>query len=213
MQEEQSKHKFKGSARVLKHLATLQRAGSITIIGALHTSPTETLNATSFLLLISQLVDKTCFRALTRLATLPPEHPLHPLIRKNATCRTKRHCAPLHTLLSLYNLNTTAIEKIPTTMHNPEQMGRLPFNISIPENRNSAIAKATAAMEDIQIFSDGSAIKGKVGAAAILMKRGAIINTLYYHLRPDSEHTVHKVELMGLILRLHLIRVECISDK
>jgi hypothetical protein len=213
MQEEWSKHKFKGSARVLKHLATLQRASSITITGALRTSPTETLNATSFLLPISQLVDKTCFRALTRLATLPLEHPLHPLIRKNAACRTKRHCAPLHTLLSLYNLDIIVIEKILTTVCNLEQMGRLPFNISILENRNSAIAKATAAIEDIQIFSDSSAIKGEVGVVAILMKRGAIINTLHYHLGPDSEHTVHKVELVELILRLHLIRAEHISDK
>ena len=213
MQGERSERKFKGSARVLKQLATLQRAGSIAITGGLRTSPTETLNAMSFLLPIPQLVDKACFRALTRLATLPLEHPLHPLIRKNAAGRTKRHRAPLHTLLSLYNLNTSTVEKIPPTMRNPEQTGRLPFTLSIPENRTSAVTEAAAATEEIQIFSDGSAIDGKVGAAAILMLRGAIINTLHYHLGPASEHTVHEAELVGLILGLHLIRAIRIGDK
>ena len=213
MQGERSGQKFKGSLRVLKHLATLQRAGSIAITGSLRTSPTETLNATSFLLPIPQLVDKTCFRALTRLATLPPGHPLHPLIKRNAACRTKRHRAPIHVLLSLYNLDTSAVEKIPSTARNPEQTGRLPFIISIPENRSGAIAEAASATEEIQIYSDGSAIDGKVGAAAILMKSGTITKTLHYHLGPASEHTVHEAELVGLILGLHLIRTERIGSK
>ena len=213
MQGERSERKFKGSARVLKQLATLQRAGAIAITGGLRTSPTDTLNAISFLLPIPQLVDKACFRALTRLATLPPEHPLHSIIKRNAARRTKRHRAPLHTLLSLYNLNVTAVEKIPSTMRNPEQIGRLPFILSIPENRTSAVAEAAAATEEIQIFSDGSAIGGKVGAAAILMIRGVITSSLHYHLGPASEHTVHEAELVGLILGLHLIRAIRIGDK
>ena len=117
------------------------------------------------------------------------------------------------TLLSLYNLNTTAVEKIPSTMRNPEQMGRLPFILSIPENRTSAVAEAAAATEEIQIFSDGSAIGGKVGAVAILTIRGVITSSLHYHLGPALEHTVHEAELVGLILGLHLIRAICIGDK
>jgi hypothetical protein len=45
------------------------------------------------------------------------------------------------------------------------------------------------------------------------MKSGTITNTLYYHLRSDLEHIVHKVELVGLILGLYLIRAEHIGDK
>jgi hypothetical protein len=55
---------------------------------------------------------------------------------------------------------------------------------------------------------DVSAIDGKVEAAAILIKRGAITNTLHYHLGLDSEHTVYKAELVGLILGLYLIKQE-----
>jgi hypothetical protein len=84
-----------------------------------------------------------------RLAMLPLEHPLYPLIKRNAACRTKRHHAPLYTLLSLYNLNTSMVEKIPPTMHNIEQLERLPFILSIPESRTSAVTKAAAATEEI----------------------------------------------------------------
>ena len=122
------------------------------------------------------LVDKVCFRALTRLAMLPLEHPLYPLVRKNASCRVKRHRTPLHTLLSLYNLNTALVEKIPSTARNPEQTGKLPFDVRIPADRKSSITEAASAREEVQVFSDGSAIDGKVGAAAILMKKGVVID-------------------------------------
>ena len=213
MQGERSGIKIKGSAKVLKHLATIQRAGSIAITGGLRTSPTDSLNATSYLLPVSLLVDKMCYRALTRLALLPPDHPLHPLVRKNASRRVKRHRAPLHTLLALYDLNPTLIEKIPSTARNPEQTGKLPFNIRVPKDRNSSIAEDTLAREEIQVYSDGSAINGEVGAAAVLIKRGAITNTLHYHLGPESEHTVHEAELAGLILGLHLIKQEGTGGK
>jgi hypothetical protein len=107
----------------------LQRAELITITEGLCTSPTDMLNTIAYLLPVPLLVDKLCYRALTRLAMLLPDHPLHPLVRRNASCRVKRHCAPLHTLLSLYNLNLTLVKKIPSTACSPEQAGKLPFNI------------------------------------------------------------------------------------
>ena len=213
MQGERSGTKIRGSAKVQKHLVTLQRAGAIAITGGLCTSPTDSLNTTSFLLPISLLVDKTCYRALTRMVTLPKKHPLHLLVRKNASCRVKRHCTPLHTLLSLYDLNPTLVEKIPSTACNPEHTGKSPFDIRIPKDRNSSIAKATKASKEIQIYSDSSAMEGKVGAAAILMKRGTITNSLHYHLGSDAEHTVYEAELVGLILRLHLIKQERTGGK
>ena len=213
MQGERSGMKIRGSAKVQKQLVTLQRAGAIAITGGLRTSPTDSLDTTSFLLPVSLLVDKTCHRALTRMATLPKEHPLHLLVRKNASRRVKRHRAPLHTLLSLYDLNPTLVEKIPSTARNPEHTGKSPFDIRIPKDRNSSIAEATEASEELQIYSDGSAMEGKVRAAAILMKRGTITNSLHYHLGSDAEHTVHEAELVGLILGLHLIKQERTGGK
>ena len=54
------------------------------------------------------------------------------------------------------------------------------------------------------IYSDGSALEGGVGAAAVCYAQGRLVNAIHYHLGPDSEHTVHEAELVGLLLGLHL---------
>src|SRR5579863_6174974 len=204
-QGERNDKAIRGSAKVLKQLASVQRAGTIAITGALRTSPTDTLNVLAFLLPIAMTVDKICHRALTRLSMLPKDHPLHPIIKRNANRRVKRHRTPIHVLLSLYHLDPNKIEKIPSFARNPQQTGKLPFAISIAEDRQSSIAEVTNAAEEIQVFADGSAIDGKVGAAAVLFKQGGDSETLHFHLGPESEHTVHEAELVGLVLGLHLI--------
>jgi len=67
------------------------------------------------------------------------------------------------------------------------------------------IKEAEDAMEEIQIFSDGLVIEGKVGTAVILTHKGRHIQTLHYHLGPDAKHTVHEAKLVGLLLGLHML--------
>jgi len=57
-------------------------------------------------------------------------------------------------------------------------------------------------------FTDGSALNGKVGAAAILIRKNRPDRTLHFHLGPEAEHTVYEAELVGLLLALHLIGTE-----
>lgn len=83
----------------------------------------------------------------------------------------------------------------------------LPFQISIPEDKESSARAAENATEDIQVFTDGSAQEGKVGAAAILIKNRSS-RILHVHLGPEAEHTVHEAELVGLLLAIHLISTE-----
>src|SRR6266850_844800 len=68
-----------------------------------------------------------------------------------------------------------------------------------------AISEAANATEEIQIFTDGSSIEGKVGAAAVVLKQGRITDIVHYHLGPDTEHTVHEAELVGILLGFHII--------
>jgi hypothetical protein len=63
------------------------------------------------------------------------------------------------------------------------------------------------AKEKVKVYTDGSSRNGKVGAAAILMRAGEPTQTLHYHLRPSTHHTVHKVELIRILLGLHLIKI------
>ena len=66
-----------GLAKALDQIAMIQRAGVLAITGGLRTSATDSLNAHAHLLLAALLVRKWCHHALTRMATLPKEHPLH----------------------------------------------------------------------------------------------------------------------------------------
>ena len=55
---------------------------------------------------------------------------------------------------------------------------------------------------------DGSALEDKVGALAVLIRKGRHTRTLHCHLRPGTEHTVHEAELVGILLGLHLLGTE-----
>ena len=100
------------------------------------------------------------------------------------------------------------MEKIPTTARNPTSTGKLPFQLNIPQNREDSINEAENAKEDIHVYSDGSAINGKVGAAAVLIRPGDRPRMLHLHLGPESEHTVHEAELVGILLGIHLMATE-----
>ena len=62
--------------------------------------------------------------------------------------------------------------------------------------------------EKVQVYVDSSAINGKVGAAAVLLREGKPLHALHLHLGPESEHTVHEAELVGILLGLQLIYTE-----
>ena len=68
--------------------------------------------------------------------------------------------------------------------------------------------EAENATEEIQVYTDGSAHNGKVGASAILIRKNRPDRILHFHLGPEVEHTVHKAELVGILLALHLIGTE-----
>jgi hypothetical protein len=55
---------------------------------------------------------------------------------------------------------------------------------------------------------DRLAIDRKVGVAAILLRAGRTTCTLHFHLGVEDNHTVHEVELIGILLGLYLISTE-----
>jgi ribonuclease HI len=104
-----------------------------------------------------------------------------------------------------FKLDTLKTEKIPTVARDPTKIGKIPIQISVADSREDSIAEAENAKEEFQIFSDGSALEGKVGTAAVLIHKGRHTQTLHYHLRSDEEHMVHEVELVGILLGLHIL--------
>ena len=160
----------KGSVNVVKKLATVQRAGALAVTGGLRTTPSDTLDAHAALLPMEFRVAKHCYGAITRMATLPQEHPLHPQIKKSAKGRVKRHRSPLHKLAAIFGITPEALEKIPPVRVQPNERGSKIVRIDIPPNKDASKVKDQEAWEPIKVYSDGSAQNGQVGAAAVLQR-------------------------------------------
>src|SRR5712691_3562141 len=206
--EEHPGPKAVGSAKVTKQIASIQRAGALAITGGLRSSPTDALNTSAFLLPAPATISKWYHRAYTRMAALPPEHPLFKMVNWKVTSTTKRHKGPIHNLARTYNVVARNVEKIPSFARNPSKTGILPFQIIIPPDKEASVHEAANAREEIQVYSDGSAQGGKVGAAAILIRKNRPDRMLHFHLGQEAEHTVHEAELVGLLLALHLLKTE-----
>ena len=117
-----SRHR-KGSVASMKKLASVQRAGVLAVTGGFRTSPTNSLDAHAALLPVDLKIERACHNAITRIATLPQEHPLHKLIRKSAKQQIKRHRSPMHTLTSIFGLDPSKMEKIPPVHTHPKKRG------------------------------------------------------------------------------------------
>jgi hypothetical protein len=203
----------RGSVKVIERLASVQRIGATAITRALCTSPTDSLNAHAFLLPMPLLVSKWCHRAAVQLASLPSDHPLYKAIDRKDAGRIKQHRSLLNLLLTSLNISPSMVEKIPTASRDPMLKGKLPFSISIAKDRDSSITESVNAMEDIQIYIDSSVLEGKIGTIVVLLKAGHSPRMLHLHLSSEKEHTVHKAELLALLLGMHLLSTEEHSDK
>jgi hypothetical protein len=179
----------KGTTRVMKQLTTIQRAGTLAITSSLCTLPTDILDAHAHLLPALLITDKWCHRALVRMAMLLAEHPLHKVVTNKTTRKAKRHKLPLNEVSAIYDYNFKHFKKIPTTTSNPLKTGKVPCTIHIAENREESTKEAENVSKQIQVYTNGSAINGKVGVAPILMRTGKCSHTLHLHLGPEKEHT------------------------
>ena len=198
----------KESVNPIKKLTTVQRAGAIAITGGFRTTPTDSLDAHVALIPMDLCVDKFCYNAITCLATLPPERPLHAPVKKRAAIFVKRHCLLLHTLTQIYGIKPSEVEKIPAVRNHPKSTSSPPVCIDIPPNKEASKRADTSATEHIKVYSDGSAHDSQVGATAILRRNSNPDRVLRLHLGTLDQHTVYEAELVGMILGLHLIKTE-----
>jgi hypothetical protein len=136
------------------------------------------------------------------MAMLPREHPLHKIVGRKSAGKVKRHKSSINSLLAEYEYDLKRFKKIPASTRDPMQSGKHPFTTNTAPDRNSSIRTLKNANEEVQVFTDGSAIDGKVGAAAVLARTGNPPRTLHFHLGPDSEHTVHSLSLARSVIPL-----------
>ena len=102
----------KGTSSMVTKLTSTQRAGTLAITGGLRTTPTNILDLHAHIMPLHLEIDKICHRAASRIATLPPSHPLYKPARLSSNPRTKRHRSPLHQLMQTYNAKPQDTETI-----------------------------------------------------------------------------------------------------
>ena len=201
----------KGSVATIKKLISVQHTGALAVTGGFRTSHTDTLDAHSALLPINLKIEKVCHDTITRIATLPQEHPLHKLIRKSMKRHTKHHRSPMHILTSIFGLDPSKMERIPPVCTHPKKRGLQRVCIDIPPNKDKSKRADTNALEVIRVYLDGSAHDRGVGVAAILKHEGKPDCTLKLHLDTTEQHTVYEAKLAGMIMGLYLIKTEARS--
>ena len=101
-----------GNGAVIHALTTIQHQAAILITGGISSSPTDVLEAHSNLLPIELLLNKYCYHSILQLASLPPDHPLSPMLDHCARLCPKHHLTSFHILLHLYPTNPLLIKTI-----------------------------------------------------------------------------------------------------
>ena len=199
------KEKPTANKRFTMRLFTIQRAGTLAIVGGLRTSPTDTLCTHADILPAHLELDKTCHKAAVQMAMLPHSHPVMKIYCRSNKRKVKRHKSPLHHLSNTYKAMHEEFETMFVAGHNPALMGKQPFRTDIPGSKDNSKEMDKQVPEHLKIYSDGSAHDGKVGVATVLKKNGKTLKTLHYHLRSAKEHTVFEAELVGILMGLQLI--------
>lgn len=110
-----------GSSTFLCQLQKTQRITLLEITSTLCTTPNEFVDAHAGILPIDLTLHKATHRALIRLLTLPPSHPLHDIIISTKGNPPQKYASPIANLLRIHKLSNIRIETItpksPTTTH------------------------------------------------------------------------------------------------
>jgi ribonuclease HI len=96
------------------------------------------------------------------------------------------------------------MEKILPARHFPKWSPDIAISIAAKEQ--DAIKEDKEASENLRVYSDGSAVDGGVGGAAVLMKDGVMVREKRFYLGKVEEHMVYEAEVVGMILAVHLLK-------
>jgi hypothetical protein len=153
-------------------LISVQRAGTLAITGGLRTSPTDAQDAHAFTLPLHLEIEKHLYRSAVRIATLPPQHPVHKPAKKCGNRTTKRHRSTLHDLIQIFDLKPSLLESLPTTGGNPATCHKRPFRMDSAKDKDASVTANTEGSEHFKVYSGCSAQEGRVGAAAVPIRPG-----------------------------------------
>lgn len=155
-----------GSIGLTRTMAKLQRRAAKLITGALTTTATDMADYHAYLLPVQLRLQLATFKAAVRLCTLPPSHPLQPLVQR---CRrgVRRHRSAIHKLMDTFPELQGPVETIRPVTN--QDLAITYLKVHPAQSREAAKEAAEAAVQSgsLCIFSDGSGYKGGIGAAAV----------------------------------------------
>ena len=191
-----------GSVKFTERVQSAQRRAVITLLGAMRTTAGDVLNAHALIPPPHLLFLKALTNSATRLLTLPTIHPLQRPVRKCIRKDVKRHASPLHVLFRTTGVKDKSYETIlpARRRRNYEILADIHINV----DRQKAIQEANA-ITGLAVYSDGSGLNERIGAAAVLLLNGTELSTLRYNLGSETEHTVYEAEILAVILALHIL--------
>ena len=203
VQKKEGRKKAMESVGLVCKLTSVQWLATIAITGAMRTTASNILEAHANVLPIELLLLGICHRAFSHMLALLKSHPLHHPLH-SCTCQlVKRHPSPLHTLSHIFGLELDAYEEIMPFTHAPNTL--CCYSTNIATSREESKEEEADDTADTKVFTDGSGMEGKTGAAEVLY-RGRRIADLKYHLGTLAEHTMYEAEAVGVLLGLELLQ-------
>ena len=198
--------KSTGSVAALKAFQKVQRVATLAITGALRTTPNNFLNTHAGVLLVELALLKVCYQAMVRMLTLPDTHPLHEVARKAQNTQPVSHPSPIDNLLMEFRLAEEHIEVITPVKCLPALVPS--FSIEIAKSRKDSVQNEKTDEADYRIYSDGSGHNGKIGASAVIYKKGCHrpVGHRKARLGDKSRNTTFEGEVVGAILAVWLLR-------
>jgi hypothetical protein len=187
-------------------ITSIQRRAALMITGAMKTTATDMVEVMANLIPFNLLVDKYRQCAAIRLAMLLPMHPLHKPIKNAASKLVKHHATPLHDLMHRFNIHPQSIETIKAVCFDTEWKPKIKTKTA--RNTDKAIEDANNDNPDVKVFTDGSGMEEKIGAAAVLYRNGRVKTMLRYQLGSQRHHMVYEGEGVGVVLGTKLISNE-----
>jgi len=147
-----------------------QRIVALAITMALRTSPNDLVDAHAGLFPIDLALSKVCHGALARWLSLPDTHLLYKVIKEARCMMPKKHMGPIDRLLNAFKVGKKKYETI--TPIKALAAVKPDFKVTIAKSRASSIMAEKNDKADFKIFTDGSGQRGKIGAAAVMYKKG-----------------------------------------
>ena len=188
--------------RQVKELTTIQRIAMKAILGCYRTTPTTAMEIEAGLAPTWIRLQTKTLIAVTRMQSLSKDHPIQKWLGKARTSRTAgiRHISPLENILRQFADEVTRTEHIEPYIRPPWWTLKAKIHISpdkkTAEAYHDKIAKETQRGR-MHIYTDGSGIDEKIGAAAY---NKTLNHTSHQHLGHQMKYNVYAAELTAIQL-------------